>query len=85
MFLSGGQSGDLATARLNAINAAREQPLPWPVGFSYGRAIQQPALSIWDGQRGNASAAQDAIAQRARDNRDARRGQYACTAVPAPT
>ena len=84
VFLSGGQSGDLATARLNAINAAGRPPLPWPVAFSYGRAIQQPALSIWDGRHTNAGRAQQAIAQRAKANRDARRGEYAQTAILAP-
>ncbi len=58
VFLSvGGQSDDLATARLDAINAAGHPPLPWPVAFSYGSAIQQPALSIWDGQDTNRSRA----------------------------
>jgi fructose-bisphosphate aldolase class I len=80
VFLSGGQSGDLATARLNAIDAAGRPPLPWPVAFSYGRAIQQPALSIWDGRHTNTGRAQQAIAQRAKANRDARRGEYAHTA-----
>jgi fructose-bisphosphate aldolase class I len=84
VFLSGGQSGDLATARLNAMNAAGRPPLPWPVAFSYGRAIQQPALSIWDGRHTNAGRAQHAIAQRAKANRDARRGECAHTAILAP-
>jgi len=85
VFLSGGQSGDLATARLNAINAAGRPLLPWPVAFSYGRAIQQPALSIWDGRHTNAGRAQQAIAQRAKANRDARRGEYPHTAILAHT
>jgi fructose-bisphosphate aldolase class I len=85
VFLSGGQSGDLATARLNAINAAGRLPLPWPVAFSYGRAIQQPALTWWDGQPTNVGRAQHAIARRAQANRDARRGEYAHTAILAPT
>jgi fructose-bisphosphate aldolase class I len=59
--------------------------LPWPVAFSYGRAIQQPALSIWDGWHTNAGRAQQAIAQRAKANQDARRGEYAHTAILAPT
>jgi fructose-bisphosphate aldolase class I len=74
VFLSGGQSGDLATTGLNAINVSREQPLPWPVGFSFSRAIQQPALSIWNGQLANVAVAQRAIARRARNNHEARRG-----------
>jgi fructose-bisphosphate aldolase class I len=85
VFLSGGQSGDLATARLNAINTEGQSPLPWPVGFSYGRAIQQPALSIWDGSDTNVIAAQCAIAIRAKNDQNARRGQYAPSAVLAPT
>ncbi len=84
VFLSGGQSGDLATARLNAINTEGQSSLPWPVGFSYGRAIQQPALTVWDGQPTNVSRAQQAIARRAQANRDARRGEYAHTAILAP-
>lgn len=58
VFFSGGQSGDLATVRLNAINTPGRARLPWPVGFSYGRPIQQPALSIWDGRYTNVGAAQ---------------------------
>jgi fructose-bisphosphate aldolase class I len=85
VFLSGGQNGDLATARLNAINTAGQPPLPWPAGFSYGRAIQQPALSIWDGQPAKVAAAQRAIARRARNNHDARRGQYTPTTAPTPS
>lgn len=57
--------------------------LPWPLGFSYGRAIQQPALSIWGGKDTNVAAAQRAIAQRVKNNQDARRGQYTPTAVLA--
>jgi fructose-bisphosphate aldolase class I len=72
-FLSGGQSGDLATARLAAINTLA--PLPWPVAFSFGRAIQQPALSVWGGQDANVLLAQQALLERSNSNRDARRGQ----------
>ncbi|MET3808475.1 fructose-bisphosphate aldolase class I [Nakamurella sp. UYEF19] len=72
-FLSGGQSGDLATARLAAINADPDL-LPWPVAFSFGRAIQEPALSIWAGQDANVRAAQQALLIRASSNQDARRG-----------
>jgi len=84
VFLSGGQSGDLAAARLNAVNTAGRPPLPWPVGFSYGRAIQQPALTIWDGSDTNVIAAQCAIAIRAKNNQNARSGQYVPIAVLAP-
>ncbi len=83
VFLSGGQSGDLATARLNAINTPGRPMLPWPVGFSFGRAIQQPALTIWDGQNPNADGAQTALRYRAENNQHARRGQYTSTTVLA--
>ena len=46
-FLSGGQSGELASTRLNALNRSSRAFAPWPLGFSFGRAIQQPALGIW--------------------------------------
>jgi fructose-bisphosphate aldolase class I len=82
-FLSGGQSGDLATARLAAMNSPAFAPLPWPVAFSFGRAIQQPALTIWDGQDANVERAQQALLQRARSNRDARRGDEAITDATA--
>jgi fructose-bisphosphate aldolase class I len=78
-FLSGGQSGELASARLNAMNA-RSNPfrskLPWALAFSFARAIQQPALQIWGGQETNIVAAQRALYHRADCNRAARRGEY---------
>jgi fructose-bisphosphate aldolase class I len=80
-FLSGGQSGDLATARLAAINNPAGPPLPWPVAFSFGRAIQQPALAIWAGQDTNTAHAQYALLQRAATNHDARRGRYTPTSI----
>ncbi|MFQ4149397.1 class I fructose-bisphosphate aldolase [Arthrobacter sp. LAPM80] len=73
-FLSRGQSGDLATTRLAAINSRTDPPLPWPVAFSFGRAIQQPALTIWGGQDAHATCAQQALQQRVTANRDARGG-----------
>ena len=73
-FLSGGQSGDLASARLAAINSPARGPLPWPVTFSFGRAIQEPALTIWGGHDTNVGRAQQALLRRAAANRDARRG-----------
>lgn len=75
-FLSGGQSGELASARLNAMNVRFKSHLPWGVAFSFGRAIQQPALEIWNGQETNVAAAQQALYHRARCNRAARRGEY---------
>jgi fructose-bisphosphate aldolase class I len=75
-FLSGGQSGELASARLNAMNVRFKSRLPWVVAFSYARAIQQPALEIWNGQKDNVLAAQEALFHRADCNRAARRGEY---------
>jgi len=75
-FLSGGQTGELASARLNAMNVRFKSRLPWAVAFSFARAIQQPALEIWKGQEANVSAAQRALVHRARCNRAARRGEY---------
>ncbi len=75
-FLSGGQSGELASARLNAINLIFKSRLPWEVSFSFGRAIQEPALGIWHGEESNVLAAQRALYHRARCNRAARRGEY---------
>jgi fructose-bisphosphate aldolase class I len=75
-FLSGGQSGELASARLNAMNARFRSRLPWAVAFSYARAIQQPALGIWCGDAAHVPAAQMALYHRAACNRAARRGEY---------
>jgi fructose-bisphosphate aldolase class I len=76
-FLSGGQSGELASARLNAMNVRFRSRLPWAVAFSYARAIQQPALEIWHGEAAHVPAAQQALYHRAACNRAARRGEYA--------
>ena len=75
-FLSGGQSGELASARLNAMNVRFRERLPWAVAFSFARAIQQPALEIWRGQETNVELAQHALSYRAKCNRAARRGNY---------
>jgi fructose-bisphosphate aldolase class I len=75
-FLSGGQSPELASARLNAMNVRFKSRLPWALAFSYGRAIQQPALKIWRGDEANVAAAQAALLHRAQCNRAARRGEY---------
>ncbi|MFY9329095.1 MAG: class I fructose-bisphosphate aldolase [Georgfuchsia sp.] len=75
-FLSGGQSAELASARLNAMNARFKSRLPWALAFSFARAIQQPALEIWQGREANAAAAQQALYHRARCNSAARRGEY---------
>jgi fructose-bisphosphate aldolase class I len=75
-FLSGGQSSELASARLNAMNIRFKSRLPWALAFSFARAIQQPALEIWHGNESNVLAAQQALYHRAMCNRDARRGKY---------
>ena len=75
-FLSGGQPAELASARLNAMNVRFEARLPWALAFSFGRAIQQPALEIWQGDEAHVLAAQQALYHRARCNRAARRGDY---------
>ena len=83
MFLSGGQPGPLATARLNAMQTAGSHPaaperrsLPWPLSFSFARAIQHPALEIWAGLEINRVPAQAALLHRARCNRAAAHGDY---------
>jgi len=78
-FLSGGQSGELASARLNAMNVRFKSRLPWALSFSFARAIQQPALEIWKGEDANIPAAQLALYHRANCNRFARRGEYNVT------
>ena len=75
-FLSGGQPGELASARLNAMNVRFKSQMPWALAFSFGRAIQQPALEIWHGKESNILAAQQALYHRATCNRAARRGTY---------
>ncbi len=74
VFLSGGQSDVSATAHLNAMAAM--QGLPWPLTFSYSRALQNPALKAWKGQAGNIGAAQKAFYHRARMNGLACRGKW---------
>lgn len=75
-FLSGGQSAELASERLNAMNVRFKSKLPWELSFSFGRAIQQPALEIWKGSVENVAAAQTALNFRAQCNREARLGTY---------
>ena len=82
-FLSGGQSGKMASARLNAMNVRFRARLPWAVAFSFARAIQQPALEIWSGEQANVAAAQKALLDRAECNRAARRGEYSAVMEPA--
>jgi fructose-bisphosphate aldolase, class I len=75
-FLSGGQSAELASARLNAMNVRFKSRRPWALSFSFGRALQQPALEIWRGEEAHVLAAQKALFHRARCNQAARRGKY---------
>ncbi len=73
-FLSGGQSDLLATEHLDAMNKLGK--LPWPLSFSYGRALQQPALKAWMGQSDNKEAAQKAFSHRALMNKLASKGEW---------
>ena len=75
-FLSGGQSAELASARLNAMNVGFKSRMPWALTFSFSRAIQQPALEIWQGKEANVPAAQQALYHRAKCNSAARLGEY---------
>jgi fructose-bisphosphate aldolase class I len=74
VFLSGGQTDEDATAHLNAMNL--RGPHPWQLSFSYGRALQAPALRAWQGEAGNVAEAQAALLHRARLNGAARSGAY---------
>jgi fructose-bisphosphate aldolase, class I len=74
VFLSGGQSDESATAHLNAMAAMKG--LPWPLTFSYSRALQNPALKTWKGQAGNVAAAQKAFHHRAQMNGLAAQGKW---------
>jgi fructose-bisphosphate aldolase, class I len=85
VFLSGGQSERLATAHLNAINRLPDSK-PWKISFSYGRALQDPALEAWHGRNENLAAGQTALRRRARCNGAASVGKYTAemeTASPA--
>lgn len=74
MFLSGGQSEVTATQNLNAMNQMGRSP--WELSFSFGRALQAPALQAWAGEMGNVEAAQEALLHRVRCNHEARHGRY---------
>jgi fructose-bisphosphate aldolase class I len=74
VFLSGGQSDEIATAHLDAMN--RRGPHPWELSFSYGRALQAPAIKAWGGSDDQAAAGQAAFLKRARLNGAARSGSY---------
>ena len=75
VFLSGGQNARLATVHLNAINRLPGAK-PWKISFSYGRALQDPALEAWHGQDENLAAGQKALYRRARSNGAASVGKY---------
>ena len=76
VFLSGGQSDELATEHLNAMNKKFGKELPWPLSFSYGRALQASPLKTWKGAPANVAAAQAALLHRARMNGLACSGRY---------
>jgi len=78
-FLSGGQTSELASARLNAMNIRFKDKMPWELSFSFGRAIQQPGLGIWHGEEANVQAAQKALNHRAKCNLAARKGEYSAS------
>jgi fructose-bisphosphate aldolase class I len=75
-FLSGGQTAELASARLNAMNVRFKSELPWKLSFSFGRALQQPALEIWHGKESKVLEAQKALDHRAKCNSAASLGVY---------
>jgi fructose-bisphosphate aldolase, class I len=76
VFLSGGQSDEVATAHLNAMNRMYAGNLPWPLSFSYGRALQQPSLKAWKGNAQNTAAGRAALLHRSRMNSLACTGRY---------
>jgi fructose-bisphosphate aldolase class I len=78
VFLSGGQSAEAATAHLNAMNAMGTTH-PWPLSFSYGRALQEPCLKAWGGKAANVGAAQKALHHREKCNSLACLGKYSPT------
>ena len=75
-FLSGGQTPELASARLNAMNVFAKLQSPWQLTFSFSRAIQQPALDVWRGLQSKIVEAQVELLHRARCNQAARCGEY---------
>jgi fructose-bisphosphate aldolase, class I len=82
VFLSGGQSAQVATAHLDAINRL-PGPRPWKIGFSFGRALQDPALEAWRGRGENVAIGQHTLAHRARSNRAASLGTFVDDREPA--
>ena len=78
-FLSGGQTPDQATLHLNAMHRDYGDRLPWPLTFSFSRAVQQPAMDAWAGQEANLGEAQRLLVDYTSRNRVARRGAYPAT------
>ena len=78
-FLSGGQAAETASAHLQAMHVGFKSRLPWPLSFSFARAIQQPAMEIWRGEEANVPEAQRALYHRVMCNRAACRGEYTST------
>jgi fructose-bisphosphate aldolase, class I len=74
VFLSGGMSDEEATNRLNEMN--KVGGFPWELSFSYGRALQHPALAAWGGEASRVADGQAALAHRAKMNGLARSGDY---------
>ena len=83
-FLSGGQSDEAATAHLNAMNRMSAGRVPWPLSFSYGRALQHASLNAWRGAAANVAAAQAALLHRARMNGLATLGRYSADLEKQP-
>ena len=75
VFLSGGQASATATAHLNAMNATYKD-LPWPLSFSYGRALQEDCLKAWSGEEANLKVAQETLLHREKCNSLACNGEY---------
>jgi fructose-bisphosphate aldolase class I len=75
-FLSGGQTGEQACARLSLMNSRFRERLPWALTYSFARAIQEPSMAIWHGEDAKVPAAQKALLHRAQTAHAARRGEY---------
>jgi fructose-bisphosphate aldolase class I len=75
-FLSGGQTSELASARLNAMHKRYKDTLPWYLTFSFSRALQDDALKMWNGDRANTEKAQAVLLHRAKCNYAAMKGNY---------
>ncbi|KIO75020.1 fructose-bisphosphate aldolase [Pedobacter lusitanus] len=75
-FLSGGQDPVTACRNLNAMNLNHKAELPWPVTYSFSRALHQPALEVWKGKAENVKSAQESFLQMAKDCRAARLGVF---------